>query len=143
MIGPNRATGLLWPVGKGSQYGEDCRAYFSIAVKIRVRFQLILLRCPHPTAKQIKRSNEISEHDINCVFTREHLGPRAVIECFSGARTDPVQSPHASPNSLERAKIWFPAACSLSSSERLSGGPSIPTVTRPESSPRPEVNVNL
>jgi hypothetical protein len=30
----------------------------------------------------------------------------------------------------ERAKIWFLAACSLSSCGRLSGGPSIPTFTR-------------
>jgi hypothetical protein len=52
------------------------------------------------------------------------------------------QSPHAAENSLDRARIWFLAACSLSSFDRRSGGPSIPTVTRPESSPRVDVNVN-
>src|SRR5436853_6334517 len=53
------------------------------------------------------------------------------------------QSSQASANSLDSANIWFLAARSLSSGERLSGGPSIPTATRPESSPRPEENVNL
>src|SRR5436190_2055803 len=52
------------------------------------------------------------------------------------------QSPHAAENSLDRARIWFLAACSLSSEDRRSGGPSVPTVTRPESSPRADMNVN-
>jgi len=48
-----------------------------------------------------------------------------------------------SASSRARASIWFLAACSLSAVDRLSGGPSIPTFTRPDSSPRDEENVNV
>ena len=45
-------------------------------------------------------------------------------------------------SSRARARIWFLAACSLSAVDRRSGGPSVPTFTRPDSSPRDEENVN-
>ena len=46
-------------------------------------------------------------------------------------------------SSLARARIWFFAACSLSETDRLSGGPSVPTFTRPDISPRADENVNV
>src|SRR5438309_1127776 len=45
-------------------------------------------------------------------------------------------------SSRARARIWFLAACSWSVIDRLSGGPSVPTLTRPDISPRDEENVN-
>src|SRR5580765_2206096 len=65
---------------------------------------------------------------------------RKNIFCFGRPRG---QSPHASANSLDKARIWLLAACSLSSEDRRSGGPSIPTTTWPESSRRIDVKVNL
>jgi hypothetical protein len=46
-------------------------------------------------------------------------------------------------SSRARARIWFLAACSWSAIDRLSGGPSVPTLTRPDISPREEENVNV
>ena len=46
-------------------------------------------------------------------------------------------------SSRARARIWFLAACSRSAIDRLSGGPSVPTLTRPDISPRDEENVNV
>jgi hypothetical protein len=46
-------------------------------------------------------------------------------------------------SSRARARIWFLAACSWSAIDRLSGGPSVPTLTRPDISPRDEENVNV
>src|ERR1700684_3971014 len=38
-------------------------------------------------------------------------------------------------------RIWFLAACSLSDVDRRSGGPSVPTLTRPDIFPGAEENV--
>jgi hypothetical protein len=46
-------------------------------------------------------------------------------------------------SSLASARIWFFAARSLSESDRLSGGPSVPRSTRPDISPRADENVNV